>query len=125
MATLAEAPAFRMPLYVPLNVCTVAPAAVLSASVIACAPLAEPTFPWLVRLTVNATALPALGLPGLQDTVPTRSELGTALTTSVPVAALLALLVSTTVFASSTTARTAYEPAARAPMLSDTFAVAP
>jgi hypothetical protein len=72
-----------------------------------CAPPAVATEPSLRIVTLKATVEPADGLFGDQlTTEATRSELGTGETTRLPpVNELFASDTSTTVFASSTTAR--------------------
>jgi hypothetical protein len=79
-------------------------------------------------VTEKVTVLPAAGLPGDQVTAEaTRSELATGVTTRFCgwVYSLLASFCSTTVRASSTTARSTYEPAVRAPTFAVTVADAP
>src|SRR5687767_14630475 len=77
IATLAEAPGFSVPLKVPFSVATVPPDEFRMTEVIGWAPLMVAMLPWFRRFTVKATALPPLGLLGLQVVVPTRSELAT------------------------------------------------
>src|SRR6476469_10983516 len=104
---LADAPGWITPLAEPVNVATVAPVvAFLSVRVTPCAPLAAAIVPWLRIATEKLTAAPACGVDGDQLTEATRSDVGTAVTTSgEPLVRLL--LVSTfsiTVLSSSTTA---------------------
>ncbi len=82
--------------------------ALVTVSVMPCAPLAEPTVPWLRIATEKVTVAPVCGVVGVQLTgEATRSDVGTALTTSAVglVKALLVSTFSTTVSSSSTTAR--------------------
>src|SRR4051812_3888348 len=62
------APGAIAPVYDPVNVRTVPPAASSSVSVIPWAPPAEATLPSFRSDTENATALPAAGLPGVHET---------------------------------------------------------
>src|SRR5687768_1851192 len=103
-----EAPALIVPVNDPLSVATVAPADVLKTTLTGWALDVVAMFPWLCRFTVKATLWPAAGFPGVHVVVPTRSAEATWLTTIDVgfVKLLFALLVSTTVFASSARALT-------------------
>jgi len=121
------APAAKEPVYVPLNVCTVAPEAFFRTAVIGWAPPAEAMLPWFFRLAVKVTVLPALGLLGDQEVVAIKSELCTWPTTrgDEAVKLLFELSVSTTALFSSTLAETEYEPASLGPMFAVTVVDAP
>ena len=89
------APGAIVPLAEPVSVRTTAPVvALVTVSVMPCAPLAEAIVPWLRIATVNVTVAPFCGMVGVQLTgEATRSDVGTAVTTSA-VGLVKALLVS-------------------------------
>src|SRR3569833_549912 len=79
----AVAPAAMVPLTEPVKVFTTLLPASSSDSVMPWEPDPEATVPWFLTATLNDTAFPAAGLPGVQLTdEATRSELATGATTS-------------------------------------------
>lgn len=76
------APAAIVPSYEPVRVRTVAPLESTSATVMPCAPPAEPMVPWLRRATLKVTVSPSAGPDGEVVSTGTRSELLTGRTTS-------------------------------------------
>src|SRR3954466_5996701 len=77
----AVAPAAMAPVYVPLSVLTAVPFWSAIVTVTPWAPPALATVPWLRRVVVKVTALPADGVFGDHAGAATRSELCTGLTT--------------------------------------------
>ena len=77
------APAAIAPLAEPVRVRTTAPVALfVTVTVRPCAAVDVATLPWFAIVAENVTVLPAAGLLGDHVRVGTRSELGTAVTTS-------------------------------------------
>src|SRR5690606_42114630 len=71
------------PIAEPVRVLTTSPVAVfVTVTVRPCASAEVATLPWLASVAEKVTVLPAAGLVGDHVTVGTRSELGTAVTTS-------------------------------------------